>query len=291
MRAIAGFIMRSRFTAITVVAAPALLPLLFWLSGAALALVALRRGPSEGALVMAGATLLLGVISAGLIGTPLAALQPLLLIWLPVLLLALVLRATVSLARTLETGALVAAAGVLVFHVLHPDPAAFWTRVLEQVALLMGGDPAAETWQRATAELAPMLTGLWAVNMLALAVASLLLGRWWQALLYNPGGFRAEFHELRLEVWFTGIAVAAAALALFTPAGLVRDLSLVLTGVFVLQALAVVHALFARRGWHGGWLVGVYLLLPLALRPVAALGIADVFLDLRRRFAGPSGQA
>lgn len=291
MRGIAGFIMRGRLPAIAMVAGPALLPLLFWVSGAALALVTLRRGLNEGALVMAGATAVLAGGSVALVGTPLAVLQPLLLVWLPVLLLALVLRATVSLARTLEAGTLVAAAGVLVFHVIHPDPAAFWRGMLEQVANLMGADPTGEPWQRAATELAPVMTGLWAVNMLGLAVVSLLLGRWWQALLYNPGGFRAEFHDLRLELWFAGIALGAAAMALFMPPGLVRDLALVLTSVFVLQALAVAHAVFARRGWHGGWLIGVYLLLPLALRPMAALGIADVFLDLRRRFAGSSGQA
>lgn len=287
----AGFIMRGRLPAVGVVAVAALLPLLFWLSGAALALVTLRRGAAEGLLVTVGAGLLLGVLSSLLLGSPLAALQPLLLVWLPVLLLALVLRTTVSLPRTLESGALIGALGVAVFHAVHPDPAAFWARVLERVAELMGGDAGGPAWQQASAELAPLLTGLWAVNMLALAVASLFLGRWWQALLYNPGGFRAEFHELRLEVWYAGLTLAVAAGALFTPPGLVRDLAMVLTSVFVLQALAVVHAIFARRGWHGGWLVGVYLLLPLALRPVAALGIADVFLDLRRRFAGSSGQA
>jgi len=283
--------MRGRFAAVGVVAASALLPLLFWLSGAALALVTLRRGAAEGLLVAVGAGLVLGVCSSVLVGSPLAALQPLLLVWLPVLLLALVLRATVSLPRMLEAGALVGAGGAAVFHAVHPDPTAFWARVLERLAELVGGGAGGPAWQQASAELAPLLTGLWAVNMLALAVASLLLGRWWQALLYNPGGFRAEFHELRLGTWYAGLTLAVAAGALFTPPGLVRDLSMVLTSVFVLQALAVVHAIFARRGWHGGWLVGVYLLLPLALRPVAALGIADVFVDLRRRFAGSSGRA
>src|SRR5690606_28182405 len=36
------------------------------------------------------------------------------------------------------------------------------------------------------------------------ATAALLLARWLQARLYNPGGFRTEFHQLRLGPGITG---------------------------------------------------------------------------------------
>mgnify|MGYP007113695048 CR=1 FL=1 len=46
--------------------------------------------------------------------------------------------------------------------------------------------------------LAGWMTGVLAAGMFLQLVFGLLLGRWWQALLYNPGGFRSEFHQLRL---------------------------------------------------------------------------------------------
>ncbi len=277
--------MRSRAGAIGVVALGALMPLLFWVSGAVLGLVTLRRGLAEGVLITLGATAILLPVYALMIGTPMAILQPMGLIWLPVLALSQILRQTVSLAATLQAAGLIAAVGVLVFYGLHGDPALFWQGTLRSVAeVFSGGSPGPE-WQLAAEQLAPRLTGLWIANMLGIVVLCLLLARWWQAVLYNPGGFREEFHSLRFARWFAILALAAIAGGIFSPPGLIADLATVIGAVFLLQALAVVHAVALARGWHVGWLVGVYLLLPLMLRPMALLGLADTFGDFRARFA------
>ena len=184
-----------------------------------------------------------------------------------------------------QIGTLLAAAGVLAFYALHGDPAAFWEGTLQAIAdALTGGQPGPE-WNQAVSRLAPRLTGLWATNLLAVAVLCLLLGRWWQAVLYNQGGFRSEFHGLRFAPWFGALGLLAALAAGFAPAGLIADLGVVIAAAFLLQALAVAHALAAARNWHGGWLVGFYLILPLLLRPIALLGLADTFVDFRARFA------
>src|SRR3546814_10253758 len=41
--------------------------------------------------------------------------------------------------------------------------------------------------------LAPVLTGLLAALLQVVTLLSLMLGRYWQAALYNPGGFGSEF--------------------------------------------------------------------------------------------------
>ncbi|MEX0421412.1 hypothetical protein [Spiribacter pallidus] len=283
-----AFLMRSRPAAVGIVALGALMPLLFWLSGAVIALVTLRRGVIEGALIAAGAALVLWPLYGLLLGMPAAVLQPIALIWLPVMLLAEVLRRSVSLSFALQTGAVVAAVGVAAFYGLHGDPTAFWQQTLNTLAqALAGGEPGPE-WQRAASQLAPRLTGLWVVNMLAVAVICLLLGRWWQAVLYNPGGFRAEFHELRFARWFAVAGLAGLFAGGFAPPGLMADAGTVIGGLFVLQALAVAHAVVARRGWHVGWLIGFYLILPLMLRPITLLGLADAFVDFRTRLSRPA---
>ncbi|MDR9432874.1 MAG: hypothetical protein RI539_01860 [Spiribacter sp.] len=276
--------MRTRFAAVGVVALGALLPLLFWISGGVLALITLRRGVAEGLLVLAAATAVLLPIHWGL-GTPMAVVQPIALIWLPVIGLAAILRKSLSLAVTLQIGSLIAVGAVLSFYGLHGDPAAFWQNTLNALAqVLSGGEPGPQ-WQQAAAQLAPRLTGLWIANMLGIAVLCLFLGRWWQAILYNPGGFQGEFHTLRFNRWFAGLGLAAVGAGVFSAPGLLTDLGVVLGSVFILQALAVTHALVALRGWHVGWLVGFYLILPLMLRPVALLGLTDPFIDLRARLA------
>src|SRR5690606_29681664 len=42
-------------------------------------------------------------------------------------------------------------------------------------------------------------TSLYGTVYLWILTAALVIGRYWQALLYNPGGFREEFHQLRLD--------------------------------------------------------------------------------------------
>ncbi len=285
MSAFLAFVMRSRVAAIGVVALGALMPLLFWMSGGVLALITLRRGLAEALIILVGALAVLTPLYALLTGTALAVVQPLALIWLPVIALAQVLRQTVSLAMTLQVGALIGVAGVGLFYLLHGDPTLFWQDTLQALAqALSGGQPGA-VWQQAAAQLAPRLTGLWVANMLAVVVLCLVLGRWWQALLYNPGGFRGEFHALRLSRGFSVLGLAAVTAGIATPPGFFADVGAVLGGVFVLPAIAVAHTVVASRGWHVGWLIGFYLILPLMLRPVALLGLADAFIDFRARWA------
>lgn len=280
-----GFVMRSRLSAIGIVALGAVMPLLFWLSGAVIALVTLRRGIAEGLLITGGAAAVLLPLYGLAVGSPMAILQPIALLWVPVLALAQILRQTVSLAATLQLAGVLAGLGVLAFYGLHGDPAEFWQGTLQALAdVFSAGSPGPE-WQLAAEQLAPRLTGLWIANMLGIVLLCLLLGRWWQALLYNPGGFREEFHSLRLTRWFAVLVLALVVGSMVTPPGIVSDLASVMGAVFLLQTLAVMHAIAAMRGWHVGWLIGAYLILPLMLRPAALLGLADSFVDFRARAA------
>lgn len=283
MKGLLEFVMRTRLAAVGVIALGALMPLLFWFSAAVLALVTLRRGFREGLLLLAGAMAILLPIYVGLLGTPTAILQPIALTWLPVMVLAQLLRGTVSLGRTLEWAGGIAVMAVGLFYLLQGDPALFWQDLLGQLAALMGADGPESAWTQAAAELAPRLTGLWIANMLGIAVICLLLGRWWQAVLYNPGGFREEFYTLRLSRAFATITLAAVLLGFFVGPGIITDVGTVLVSLFLLQALALAHQIVARRGWHVGWLVALYVMLPLALRPVALIGLADAFVDFRNR--------
>lgn len=292
MRHFADFIMRGRMPAVVVIFASAMIPLLLWVSGGALSLVTLRRGALEGAFAGGAAALALMVVVGALAGTPQPALQPILQLWLPVFLIALWLRYSVSLAQALEIAAGLAGVAVAVFYLLHADTAGYWREVFGQAREMFPAQsaPDATTWQEVVAALAPEMTGLWGVNLLGLAVASLLLGRWWQAMLYNPGGFREEFHALRLERWFAWVVLAWLIAAAALGRGLVYDIAFVLSAVFVLQTLAVLHSFSARQRWGKLWLALVYLFLPLVIQLAAVVGIIDVFLDVRRRNTGLPGQ-
>jgi hypothetical protein len=149
------------------------------------------------------------------------------------------------------------------------------------------------------AELAGWMTGAFAAALVAQLLFGLFIARWWQALLYNPGGFGEEFRDLRLGRSFGVVALLLlAALPFFDGVGLAAHMLLVLSVLLLLQGLAVVHKVRALKQARQAWLVGFYVLLilfmPQTLLLVACVGLVDIWADIRARVAatrppGPSG--
>lgn len=291
--------MRGRSQAVLVVAVTALLayllPPLSLLSIAAISLVVLRNGATAGLQVTAGALLATALLGQLTLGTPLVAISYLGLMWMPAMALALVLRRTRSLAATFETAAMLAVAVVVALHAMLGDPALWWGELLETAAELFlasspelaGGDAA-----RMAAAMAPMMTELMVAAGMLNLLFGLLWARTWQSRLYNPGGFRREFHAMRLH---RGPAVIAALLLVGALAsetgGMLSDMGMTLLVLFGAAGLAVAHAWVARRGLHVAWLVVMYVVLLIAaedaLVALGAFGFANVWFDLARSGGGP----
>lgn len=294
MRGLAALIMAGRWQAAGVATLAAFLalwlPPLFILSSAALALVTLRRGPTEGALVLALASL----GSALLVWLTLDSVVPVqratLIFWLPTWLLAVVLRSTVSLARALHATVLLGGAAVLGLYLVVGPPETWWTGWMDEIGRTFeeaqpGADPAArEQLLAAIRAWAPVIPGLLVAGFVLSVLFGLFLGRWWQALLFNPGGFRQEFHELRLGQPLALVTAALFAVALVTGHPLAANLALVLGTIYILQGIAVVHGVVARARLSPVWLVAFYLLLILLLSQlVMVVGIIDAWVDFRSR--------
>lgn len=296
MQSLAAFIMRGRLPAALVAATAAVL---FWLfppflivAGAAIALVTLRQGPIEGALVMAlGGIGAVGLTWLAFGGWWLITLV-LLLCWLPLWLLALVLRHTISLSRTFQAAALLGVLAVVGFYLTLGDPTVWWNNILEQLRRELADPSLGQASDRATLDQLLTLLEDWApyfvgqvVGAALLAVlASLLLGRGWQAALFNPGGFRPEFQDLRLGrslAMLTLLAFGAAILSGWPP---LTNIALVLGTLYTVQGIALVHAVLFKLQLSPAWLVLFYLLLiPLLSQVVMALGVADAWADFRNR--------
>ena len=300
MKALATFIMQGFPQAALVAASTALLSLLLppfgLLSGAAIALFTLRRGVREGALLGGLATLGVGLLGALALGSPWLALGTLLVLWLPVWGLAALLRLSRSLSLTTMAAGLLGAFIVLSVYALVEDPVAGWMGLMTPFREVLVRDGVVEA-QAAGAlfdAMARWMTGVFAAALVLQWLLGLFLGRWWQALLYNPGGFGAEFRELHLHR-VLGIAGLALLLAIgfARGAGLIADLLIVLMPLYLLQGLAVIHQVHRARGLGAAWLLGLYVLLVLFLPHaellVASLGLIDIWLDLRVRLAPRPG--
>ncbi len=287
MKRLAEFVMRDRFRALLVVFAGTASVLLCWLSAAVLALVTLRKGAAAGAWLMFWALLPAGAIL--LISQP-GDPGPLSLL-LGTLALALILRETVSLPLTVLASAalgLLIGGALLLFSgdLLQEMVAAFGQFIagLEQQLVTPEGAEPVRLARPTTTQVA----GMMGTGTAMLSVLCLMLGRYWQAALYNPGGFGDEFRALGLSpAVATGLALGAVAVMAAGVEYRSWAMSLLLPLTFC--GLAVVHAR-ARLGRHGGALLaGFYLawvVVDLVKIMVVLLALADSYLGFRRRWSG-----
>jgi hypothetical protein len=296
MIGLAKFAMRGRSPAAmaaTVLALLALLvPLLSILSSAVVALVTLRRGWLDGLLVGAISAFASGLLAYLLLGTPLPVVGFLLLLWLPVWLLAVLLRGSRSLAFVLQTAFGFGLLLLLVLHLQMGEPQLFWAQLLQPLAAgFVESEVMDATQSQAFIQaVAAWMTGIFTAGFYFQLVLALLLARSWQARLYNPGGFREEFHALRLSRAFGWLALPLLGLTLLQGAAApewIRDLGVSIAPLLLLQGLAVVHYVVARTGMSVAWLVALYVLLFLAMPHAAILvamqGLLDIFVDIRSR--------
>ncbi|WPC05683.1 hypothetical protein ACSX1C_12890 [Pseudomonas sp. MBLB4123] len=289
MRALAEFIMRGRMQATLVVVGSAALPLLFWLSAAAGSLVLLRRGSSDALGILAWA--LLPAIGWWYFGEPRT-----LLVLLGALGLALLLRAGQSWNRVLLCSVALGLVYGLVLGAVFREPIEAMAGELQKLLpqMLDGVHQQMTVDERARLEslIAPVLTGLLAALLQIVSLLSLMLGRYWQALLYNPGGFGREFRALRLPpaqamLLLVGLLLGpnlGPQLAMLTP---LCSVPLAFAGIGLL------HGLVAQGRLAKFWLVGLYITLLLFMQLtyplLVVLAIVDSLFDFRGRFARKHG--
>ena len=306
MRTLASYVMRGPWQAVFVASVLALLsmfPILGFLSilsGAVVALVALRQGFKSGLVVALGASLVVGTFSLLMMRSVGPALVYALLVWAPLLGLAQILRKTASWAITLDVAALLGVAAIVVIYLASGNPVLVWERALLQLVTVMEDQSPGQDFS-AFREQIPLFVG-WITGFLAgLFVfgmtVSMLLARWWQSVLYNPGGFGSEFRALRASR-ATSVVVLGVLLLSVVSLGVISDIAsdmmMVVLVVYGIFGLGLVHALVAATGRGSGWLIGVYVLafiaLPYVVKILAALGFADSWLDLRSRLGASPGQ-
>ncbi len=286
MRAIAEFIMRGRMQATLAVAGCAALPLLYWLGAAAASLVLLRRGLKDA----------LGVLALGIL--------PALIWWLysddpralMVLLgssgLALVLRASESWNRVLLVSIAMGWVFSVVLGAVYRPHIEILAQELVKILPLALGDLyqqlSVEERARLAALIAPVLTGLIAALLQIVSVLSLIVGRYWQAMLYNPGGFGREFRAIRIPL---GPAMLLLACMLLGPnfGTQLAMLTPLCSVPLVFAGLALIHGLVAEKRLATFWLVGLYVTLLLFMQLIypllVVLAIVDSLIDFRGRLA------
>lgn len=282
MRALAEFIMRGRAQACVVALLGNIFP---FVSPAAIGLVTLRKGSIEGVIVTLWAVLpLIGTYYLSE-GNQLLTLVSVAALFMMVI-SANVLRITTSWQWTMLVSVVVGVVTALVTGWLFANAIDQFVQDVSDVFAQI-----AEEQKLQETPFVPgrqFILGLMAWMLTLSAIASLLVSRWWQALLFNPGGFQQEFHGLRLDSRVALMLLAAVIAGLYLPSEYKPWLQL-LSVPLLICGLALIHHSVKFLNVGGQWLGLLYFGLVVTGSSTAillvSLGFADSILNLRPRLA------
>lgn len=292
---------------IPVAALLALLPIPHWL-GIVLGLVIVLR--TGGFISYAGFAVVLAAAYASeqrysLQGVS-ETIGPFLTLFVPMALMAIVLRITRHLTVALESGAYVLVGVIGAAYVMTGLPSLEATEAFFQCRRqLLGGytevDALASMTHLSVQQATLYLMLVWPALFYAFQVVMVLLARYVQAWLFYPGGFKKDFLALRLSRVSAVLFGFLFVVGNFLPVGkevildgseyvIIFQLSAVALGLLVFAGLGMVHWYFKYKR-IGGWAVGLlYLSImvvgPLVLPALAVLALVDTGVDLRRRMGG-----
>lgn len=277
MRTLAEFIMRGRAQACLVALLGVLVPLI---GPAAVGLVTLRKGSFEGALVTLWASLPFVVSYFAGQSSPFIAVMSILAL-ANTLIVASVLRGTASWSLALVSDVCVAVGFVVVAGVVFQTDLGVMMSDLTELFVSVSE-------QLEKDYVMPDTSGVlaWVAWMTAFsALLGVVVARWWQALLFNPGGFQQEFQGIRLESK-VGLGCLLLVILGFTLLSEFQFWLQLASIPLIVCGLSLLHYTAKVKKAGGYWLVLMYLGLflgPVMSGLLVALGAIDSVLNLRAR--------
>ena len=282
MKALAEFILRGRLQALVVALIGSFFPLI---SSAAIALVSLCKGAKEGTLLF---------------------------LWVS---LALVLAQRAGAENSLLTAVSISSLGIMVFTASVHRVLASWQWTLlatvlvavicaQGFGLFMGSSVTAlvataqemlnavtsEEQTRSSVSLTEsMVLGLIATILAVGSVMSLMLARWWQAGIKNPGGFQKEFHSFAIDANIAVMLILVLIAGQFFSKNtqIWADLAAL---PLLIAGIALVHYVVKLFNQGKQWLAFLYAGIIMLGKPVAlilvVLGLTDSLIDLRSKLEG-----
>ncbi|MBT8146783.1 MAG: hypothetical protein KJN90_08000 [Gammaproteobacteria bacterium] len=264
--------MKGRRQAIVAVVLTSAIPPIYFLSPVIVGLVILRKGMNEAFLLLLTALLPMALwsIYPSMVTDQQANLLPYLLLF-SVSGLALALRAAQSWQLIVLLTVIV---GLVFEFYLRLQPATVDV-LMTQLNGLMEQNGVTDAVGR------DQLIALIAMIQTVMALLLLIWCRWLQSMLYNPGGFRQEFHSLRID----------------NKAALLLVLLLLLSGLgvlvpetwygyfsipFMVAGVALVHATVALKQMSPLWLFVFYAVIPVIGQLLVLLALADSWYDFRK---------
>jgi hypothetical protein len=257
-----------------------------WLGEIIIALITLRLGFYRGSQVALAAFVPLALAFLFFVQHSVIVFEAYALAW--IIVFALVLRWTKGWGPLLLFSAIIAMVHVVSVQLFYPEITQFWLTQLHSAvdhsAFFKNTDPKQQ--KQMFDYLASIATGFTATFIVVGQLTVLLLARWWQASLFNPGGLRQELTNISMPfIGSIGLMMIYFG-TLYWP-GLFNDLIITATYPFTLSGLSLLHFYAERQNYGKFLLISVYLLFVtmffIMLNLLAFISVIDSYIDLRQK--------
>jgi hypothetical protein len=311
LRRFTNFVLQGRTQACATAFILAYIPLIGSISVLIAGLVTLRKGALEGALVFLAATVpyLLSYLSAPSgteIEIDLALFAVVIftatnsVMWL----FANILKRYSSWGFILDLAVLLGLIVIGIIHFLYPDIDNWWaiklTGYFNKTATMMRElQPNAvviphEIQGQIVNTIKTYATGVFIVSITFNALLQLVLSRWWQAIMFNPGELRKELLNIRLSYIAGALFLICYPLSSWGDKTAI-DMMPVIYLVFSIAGLSVMHSLLGVKTRRLGLvllyvgLIVIITLFPSGILPIALIfsliAFFDIGMNFRKRFA------
>ncbi len=259
-------------------------PLAYIMSGVPISLITLRKGPAYGMQVIVGAALTTSLLAyfsnLGIATGPSFGLG----IWSPIWLCSIVMRMAGSHSLTVLVAGIMGVIFVSIMRFFVVDMTVKWQMLLDEWVNNSLNIDGADQVQAVFDAALPLMNAIMASALVVSMVITVLLGRWWQSILFNPGGFRIEFYRLRLPRLLTMLVLVCLIFSMTDMEGIKlfsSDVLIICIFLFIFQGISSVHRIVFARKMSRSWLVAMYsflVIIPQMALFLSCLGMADSWI-------------
>lgn len=294
MQGFARYIISGQFQAFTVVFGFSVLafvmPLSAIISAAAVVLITLYATPKNGLLIAAICTIAIALVSFLLFNNVQIGAYTSILQLIPSLILASILFSTRSLSFSIQIAALLGVLAFISVSLLVPDIQQHWTQaltgVLNKTLQSRGLDEQQQT--QLIQMSAQFMTGAFIAIITLTHCTTLLIGNWWHSLVKQENKKYNDFPQLRLGKVLAFTVIILTVLTAVTKSIFIAQILAIVGVLFLLQGLAILHAVTSKAAKRTLWLTlsyGILIFMPQASILVIFTGLMDTFIDIRQRMA------
>jgi hypothetical protein len=257
-------------------------------SGALVGLVILTQGSRSGLKAVVVSIVGITVVATIALEAPMIGISIGLAQWLPIVILAQVLRSTNSLVMMMLTGLVLALFAVVLQLLIWPELEADWLFMIEQSILQLKEYPEYQNVDIADNArlLVHFMVLMLGAAMYSLFIGILLMARSMQSKLSDSADkFSEEFRAISFGKRTGLVAIVLLALSFWLNQGWISSIALLLMTAFLFQGIAVVHTkvLKSKRSRLLRTLFYMLLLIfPQAVVITALVGLLDNWLILRK---------